>query len=127
MPAEQAVYRLVESRGPAHRVVLRHDSPDAVNWIVCAAYEGPEWPAFVTAPSLERLAEQRWSLRAAETSFEFRARAVQRIEERPAFYEPMHRPFALSAVDRFAVRILLALLRLPGSARLLRLWHERRA
>jgi hypothetical protein len=52
---------------------------------------------------------------------------VDRIEMRPWRFDELHRPFALGAGDRLAVRILLALLRLPGGAKLLRLWHARRS
>lgn len=121
------LYRLVERRGPADRVVLRCDDDACARLIVVAGYEGPALPATVTGPVIDDGAGQRRLLRAAEGAFEFRARAVLRIEERPALYEPLHRPFALSATDRFALRLLLALLRLPGGARLLRFWHARRA
>lgn len=49
------------------------------------------------------------------------------VETRPDLYEVLHRPFALGAGDRLAARALLALLRLPGGARLLRAWHARRS
>ena len=54
------------------------------------------------------------------------ARAVDRIELRPSLFHDLHRPFALGAGERFAARCLLALLRLPGGAKLLRAWHARR-
>ena len=49
------------------------------------------------------------------------------VATRPDLYEKLHRPFALGAGDRLAARALLALLRLPGGARLLRAWHARRS
>ena len=52
---------------------------------------------------------------------------VDRIETRPSLFAELHRPFALGAGDRIAARALLALLRLPGGARLLRRWHARRS
>ena len=52
--------------------------------------------------------------------------AVDRIELRPSLFRDLHRPFALGAGERFAARCLLALLRLPGGAKLLRAWHARR-
>jgi hypothetical protein len=58
--------------------------------------------------------------------FEFHARAIDRIDMRPDLYEPMHDRFALSAVDRIAVRLLLRALRVPGGARVLRWWQSRR-
>ena len=127
MPDAPSVYRLTERRGPAGRIVLRCDAGACVRLIVCSGYEGPELPATVTSPVIDGGAGQRWLLRCAEGSFEFRARAVERIEERPALYEPLHRSFALSATDRVALRALLALLRLPGGTRLLRFWHSHRS
>jgi hypothetical protein len=53
-------------------------------------------------------------------------RTVERIETRPSLFEELHRPFALGAGERLAARGLLALLRLPGGAKLLRAWHARR-
>lgn len=49
------------------------------------------------------------------------------IVERPELYAGLHRPFALGRGERLAARFLLALLRLPGGAGLLRRWHARRA
>ena len=54
------------------------------------------------------------------------ARAVDLIELRPSLFRDLHRPFALGAGERLAARCLLALLRLPGGAKLLRAWHARR-
>jgi hypothetical protein len=48
------------------------------------------------------------------------------IEERPDLFEPLHRPFALGRGERLVARLLLALLRLPGGAVLLRRWHAGR-
>ena len=48
------------------------------------------------------------------------------LVERPDLYAELHRPFALRRGERLAARLLLALLRLPGGARLLRAWHARR-
>ena len=55
------------------------------------------------------------------------AQSVDRIELRPSLFSDLHRPFALGAGERLAARCLLALLRLPGGARLLRAWHARRS
>lgn len=107
-------------------MVLRHVDGDGARLIVCSGYEGPELPAAVTDPEIDGGEGGRWQLRSAEVAFEFRARAVERIEERPALYEPMHRQFALSGSDRLALRLLLALLRLPGGTWLLRRWQSRR-
>jgi hypothetical protein len=49
------------------------------------------------------------------------------IVERPDLYAELHRPFELRAGERMAARVLLALLRLPGGARLLRAWHAKRS
>lgn len=125
MPDAAPVYRLVERRGPARRLVLRQEGQSATRLIVCSSYEGPDLPEFVTAPELQSQGAG-WLLHCREGRFEFRARAVQRIEMKPSLYEPLHRRFALSGGDRLAVRALLALLRLPGGARLLRFWHSRR-
>ena len=54
------------------------------------------------------------------------ASADFQIVERPDLYADLHRPFALGRGERLAVRVLLALLRLPGGAGLLRRWHARR-
>jgi hypothetical protein len=53
-------------------------------------------------------------------------RTIERIEMRPSLFAELHRPFALRAGEKFAARCLLALLRLPGGAKLLRAWHARR-
>ena len=54
------------------------------------------------------------------------AHGVDRIEMRPSLFDGLHRPFALGPGERIAARCLLALLRLPGGAKLLRAWHARR-
>ena len=95
--------------------------------VVCSGFEGPELPDSITDPRFDEGAHGHWLLRCHEGSFEFRAGAVQQLEEWPSLYEPLHRRFALSMGDRLAVRVLLGLLRLPGGSRLLRLWHSRRA
>ncbi len=53
-------------------------------------------------------------------------RADFQIVERPELFAKLHRPFALGRGERLAARFLLALLRLPGGAGLLRRWHTRR-
>lgn len=53
--------------------------------------------------------------------------SVDHIELRPSLFSDLHRPFALGAGERLAARCLLALLRLPGGAKLLRAWHARRS
>lgn len=53
-------------------------------------------------------------------------RGTDRIALRPSLYASLHRPFELRAGERVAARCLLALLRVPGGAKLLRAWHARR-
>lgn len=123
-----AQFHVSRASGPAGHVVLRGDAGDRQRLLVFAGYQGPELPAQLTDPVV--LADgpaDAWLLRSAEGTFAFRACAVDRLEERPSLYAPLHRPFALTAGDRVAVRILLWLLRLPGGASLLRRWHSRRA
>lgn len=127
MPDLARPHRLAERSAPAGRVVLRQDRGDGAHFVVMSGYQGPELPATVTGPQFTGGSGGRWELRCREGSFEFQARSLQQVEERPSLYEPLHRRFALSGTDRLAVRVLLALLRMPGGARLLRLWHSRRA
>ena len=54
------------------------------------------------------------------------ARPDLQIIARPELYAELHRPFALGLGERLAARVLLALLRLPGGAGLLRRWHANR-
>jgi hypothetical protein len=94
-------------------------------------YQGAPLPAVLTDPLVEVLgdsgpAPRSWRISCGEGRFEFRALAVEQIEECPALYEPLHRPFRLSTADRLAVKALLWLLRLPGGAALLRRWHAHR-
>ena len=49
------------------------------------------------------------------------------LVERPDLFQELHRPFALRTGDRLAAWMLLAMLRLPGGAQLLRAWHARRS
>jgi len=117
-------YRLIEQHGPGNRLLLESATADGRQRIVISEYRGPALPATLGDPVLAPgRGEGEWILTAAEGRYDFRARSVDRIDERPALLEPLHRPFALSAGDRIAVRLLLWLLRLPGGARLLRRWH----
>jgi hypothetical protein len=75
----------------------------------------------------EGAGQHSWQLSSDQGQFEFESAAVERIEARPALYASLHRPFALSASDQLALRFLLALLRLPGGAGLLRRWHAWRS
>jgi len=122
-----ARFRLIEQNGPGNRLLLESTAADGCRRIVISEYRGPALPASLNEPVIAPgRGEGEWSLTAAEGRFDFRARSVDRIDERPALLEPLHRPFALSVGDRIAVRMLLWLLRLPGGARLLRRWHAGR-
>ncbi len=52
--------------------------------------------------------------------------APPRHEPRPELYGPLLARFQPSAGERWVGRLLLALLRLPGTSGLLRAWHARR-
>jgi hypothetical protein len=93
---------------------------------VFGGYQGPELPDALPGARLESRGGGSYRLQTERGSLEFSARAIDRIAMRPSLLDSLHRPFALGARDRFAARVLLALLRLPGGARLLRLWHARR-
>ena len=129
--ASPRIFRIESDADCAGRLVLRANDKDATHLLVISRYEGPTMPGMLTDPVIEPGAAEDasrsgWRLRSGEGQFEFRALAVDRLEERPALYEPLHLPFALSRSDRAAVRVLSWLLRVPGGARLLRLWHTQR-
>jgi hypothetical protein len=110
---------------------FRNDLSGRKRCLDIARYQGPPLPAVLTDPLVEVLSDsgpalRGWRISSAEGRFEFRALAVEQIEEWPGLYEPLHRAFRLSTADRLAVRTLLWLLRLPGGAALLRRWHARR-
>jgi hypothetical protein len=132
MPAAEITnaHRVVERDGPAGRRILERRTTVGRERIVVANARGVAWPDTLSNAAvepLERPADGRhWRLSSDEGMFEFEARAVDRVEERPGLYAPLHRRFALSTMDRLGVRALLWLLRLPGGARLLRRWHARR-
>ncbi|MGQ0430390.1 MAG: hypothetical protein ACT4UQ_10700 [Gammaproteobacteria bacterium] len=130
MPDRQdsIVFRIVKQDGPGGRLVLEAPTAAGRRRIVVAGYEGPALPASLRDPVIDAgAAAGQWRLSAAEGTFGFHARTIDRIDERPRLYEPLHLPFALSGTDRAAVRVLLWLLRLPGGARLLRRWHAGRS
>lgn len=127
-----AMFETVERNGPGGRLVLRCCSNGDLRRFVISGYDGPPLPAALADAMIEPRsdaggARDGWCLRSREGVFPFRARAVDVVEERPALYQPLHRSFVLSATDRFALRILLWMLRLPGGARLLRRWHAGRS
>lgn len=122
-------YRVIERGGPGGRLVLRAVDGDRTNYLVVAGFRGGDWPEAISnlqVVARESAAAGSWRLSSDQGRFDFAAQAVDRVETRPALFEQLHRPFALTATDRIAVRLLLALLRLPGGARLLRSWHSRR-
>ncbi len=111
MPASAShVFHLIDRMGPGQRVIYRKETQDGSELLVMIGYRGSALPEVI-----------------GDSSIEYDARTVDRIEMRPALFERLHRPFALTGHDRFAARCLLALLRLPGGARLLRSWHARRS
>jgi hypothetical protein len=119
--------RVVERAGPARRVVLRGGSGrDGELWVF-GGYRGADLPPELEGASLESLGQGRYRITAAGGSHEFGAEAVDRIAERPGLFDALHRPFRLGGGERLAAGALLALLRLPGGAKLLRLWHARRS
>ena len=125
-----ALYRMQSgsSRGPLR---FCNDAGDRRRTLIIVHYQGPQLPATLTGPAIERLGAagrlpQGWRMNCAEGQFEFRALAFEQLDECPSLYEPLHRAFRLSGSDRLAVRVLLWLLRLPGGAALLRRWHAHR-
>lgn len=94
-----------------------------------AGWQGSELPQVLVDPVFEVDATEpaRWRLRhgGGEAIVEAAA-GVSLIEPRPGLLEPLGAPFALKPRERGVARVLLALLRLPGGARLLRAWHARR-
>jgi len=128
MPAtENLRYRLVERAGPGRRVQWRAGNGESSAAIVASGYSGREPPLELTQPRLDVRRDGDWRIEARETSFDFSARAVDAIDMQPGLFSSLHRPFALKTRERLAARILLALLRLPGGARLLRSWHAKRS
>ena len=129
--ASRRIFRIASDADFAGRLVLRAEDGDATHFFVISRYQGPTLPRMLTDPVIEPFAagdapRLGWRLRSGEGQFEFRALAVEKLEECPALYESLHRPFALRRSDRVAVRVLLWLLRMPGGARLLHFWHTQR-
>jgi len=123
-------FRAVERTSTANRLWLRGEGGDRIAHIAASAFQGSSLPDTVTHPVLQRregAGPRAWQLGCDQGRFDFEASVVERIETRPALYASLHHPFALSMADRMAVRLLLALLRLPGGARLLRRWHAGRS
>jgi hypothetical protein len=120
-------FRLVERAGPGQRVQWRASAGTDSAAIVVSGFGGAVPPETLADPRLESRGARAWRIDARDGSFEFEARSVDAFEMRPSLFAGLHRPFALAARERFAARCLLALLRLPGGARLLRNWHAKRS
>lgn len=122
-------FRVVDRAGGSNRLWLRSEGGDRITHLAASGYQGPSLPETMTNPVFRR--QEGAGLRSCRLDtdqghFEFESAAIERIEARPALYAGLHRSFALSTTDRVAVRLLLALLRLPGGAGLLRRWHASR-
>ena len=120
-------FRLVERAGPGQRVQWRASAGIDSAAIVASGFGRAVPPEALADPQLESRGAGAWRIAARDSSFEFEARAVDAVEMRPSLFAGLHQPFALAARERFAARCLLALLRLPGGARLLRNWHAKRS
>ena len=128
MPGDAVTsFRLVDGAGPAQRALLRAETPGCSEILVIGGYQGPALPAQIGNPKVEPRAGGGFRIISEQGVLDFDARTIDRIEMRPALFEALHRPFAVGAGDRLAIRVLLGLLRLPGGAKLLRLWHARRS
>lgn len=128
--SEPQVYRIEPGR-LSDPLRYRNAAGNRRRLLTIARYQGPALPAALTNPVVAALggpsqAPRSWRIDCAEGRFEFRAFVVDQLEECPALYAPLHKPFSLNAADRLAVRVLLWLLRMPGGAALLRLWHANR-
>jgi hypothetical protein len=124
--AASRTFQVVERSGPGQRTVLRRDGGGSQDLIVVSGFRGPDLPDAIAEPRLLPQGPASWRLTSEGGTVDFTARAVDAIEVRPELYAQLHRPFALGAGERLAARVLLALLRLPGGAGLLRRWHARR-
>lgn len=132
MPAPDAggTYRVLYPAEPARTLILAPEPDGPGHRFVIAAWAGERLPEVVTGPRIESLEEGdapgRFRLTCREGCFDFAARGIEVLEDRPALFDESLAPFALRPRDRSVVRWLLGLLRLPGGAWLLRLWHSRR-
>lgn len=120
-------FMVVDRAGPAGRVVVRDGAGgDGGLWVI-GGFRGAQLPARLGRAQLDALVGGRYRIAADQGVFDFDASAVDRVVERPSLFETLHRPFALTRKERLAARTLLTLLRLPGGAKLLRLWHAGRS
>ena len=126
--AAALTFHVVDRDGPAGRLRLRRQLADRVQHVSISGYEGPELPEVLTSATVQadHGGVGAFRITSSQGNFDFRARAVDLVEACPAFYEPLHRKFALTISDRMALHALLLILRLPVGMRLLRLWHSRR-
>ncbi len=102
--------------------------PPGRAWIDIAGWVAGDLPEVLQDPRFEPEAGApgRWQLVGAQGEAGFVAGGVTLLEPRPELLGPLGAAFALKPGERRAARVLLALLRLPGGARLLRAWHARR-
>jgi hypothetical protein len=103
-------------------------SDGGAGWIDVVGWLAGDLPKELQDPCFESLQDEggRWRLTHGGGACEFVAAGVSLFEPAPELIEPLGAPFALKSGERRAARVLLALLRLPGGARLLRAWHARR-
>lgn len=115
--ADPATVAMESPASPGLRVLIR-------------GYRGPPLPPVVHDPRLQStpdLADRAgWRVSCREGEFEFSARGVEHHQALSGFFDPMLAGFALRSRDRAVVRVLLRLLRLPGGAWLMRVWHASR-
>jgi hypothetical protein len=125
--AGSGAYRVDRRVSPPDLVVLQPQG-DGAPILSLHGFRGPALPERLVDPVVELLsvAERRYRLRAMGASIEFHARNVLRHEAAPRAVAPLTAPFALRRRERFALWLLLRLLRLPLGGPLLRAWHERR-
>lgn len=119
--------RFEKRPAPAGRVTFSSGAP-AGPWIEIHGLRAGNLPESLTDPVFTPEAGDlgRWRVRHGDGELEFFAAGVTLFEPRAGLFEPLRAAFALRPRERRAARILLALLRLPGGARLLRAWHARR-
>jgi hypothetical protein len=115
----------VNSPAEGNRVVLLEAQGARRSRVVAWGYRGPTLPAKLVDARLEYDAKgYRLSWGSGQATFE--ARWLDRQLSLPELFAPLHAQFRLQGRDRWVVRLLMGLLRLPGGERLLRGWHTRR-
>jgi len=121
------VYRVDRRASPVDLIVLDPEDATAPR-ISLHGFRGNALPGLLTAPVIETLssAGRLYRLTAAGTRIEFQARSVLAHTPCEAVLAPLTGPFALRAGERFAVRLLLQLLRFRLGGALLSAWHSRR-